>query len=48
MSQQTTGPINSYQEFSKIFNPKSVGLGKNVRKSSYENHNAAENPIDQK
>ncbi|CDW78132.1 protein kinase domain containing protein [Stylonychia lemnae] len=38
MSQQTSGPINSYQEFSKIFNPKSVGLHqKGVRRSSHEN-----------
>jgi len=43
-----SAPINSYQEFSKIFNPKSVGresgggsfvYSKNNRKSSYENNN---------
>lgn len=41
-SQQTTGQINSYQEFSKIFNPKSVGLqSKGVRRSSHENNSSS-------
>ncbi len=50
LSQQTSGPINSYQEFSKIFNPKSVGLHpKGVRRSSHENPPNANNiPIEEK
>ena len=46
----SSAPINSYQEFSKIFNPKSVGAssklqGTGIRKISHDNPSIEEKPF---